>query len=153
MLKDSETIGAGTVTLQNDFRVLPFGKVLRKTKINELPQLFNILIGDMSVIGPRPLHNKQFNLYSADMQRKISSVLPGLSGVGSIIFRDEEAVLGGSADPLETYRLKITPVKAELESWYVENRSLWLYFKLIALTIVAVCLPKADLSPFVSTKV
>ena len=76
MLKDSETIGAGTVTLQNDFRVLPFGKVLRKTKINELPQLFNILIGDMSVIGPRPLHNKQFNLYSADMQRKISSVLP-----------------------------------------------------------------------------
>ena len=58
MYKNSEKKGAGTVTLKNDFRVLPFGKFLRKTKLNELPQLFNIFIGDMSVIGPRPLHQK-----------------------------------------------------------------------------------------------
>ncbi len=148
MLKNSENIGAGTVTLKNDFRVLPFGKFLRKTKLNELPQLFNIFMGHMSVIGPRPLHQKQFSFYSEEDQNIISSVMPGLSGVGSIIFRDEEKVLQESNDPDTTYKKLITPKKAELEKWYVYHKSITLYFKLIILTIIAVVIPTIDMNRF-----
>lgn len=148
MLKNSENIGAGTVTLRDDFRVLPFGKFLRKTKLNELPQLFNIFIGHMSVIGPRPLHQKQFSFYCDTDQKIIASVMPGLSGVGSIIFRDEEKILQNSSDPDATYKEEITPEKAKLEKWYVENNSLLLYFKLIVLTIVAVTFSTMDMKNF-----
>ena len=148
MLKDSERIGAGTVTLKNDYRVLPLGKFLRKTKLNELPQLFNIFKGDMSVIGPRPLHKKQFSFYSAEQQDIIASTMPGLSGVGSIMFRDEEKILQSSDDPDTTYKDQITPVKAMLEKWYVENESIFLYFKLIILTVIAVVLPRLHMERF-----
>lgn len=148
MLKNSQNMGAGTVTLKNDSRVLPVGKFLRKTKLNELPQLFNILRGDMSVIGPRPLHLKQFSFYSAADQDVIASISPGLSGLGSICFRDEEEILQDSRDPDATYKEKITPKKAGLEKWYVENRSIFLYFKLIALTLVAIAFPKLDMITF-----
>ena len=148
MLKASEGIGAGTVTLKDDFRVLPFGKFLRKTKLNELPQLFNIFLGDMSVIGPRPLHNKQFSFYSFDDQNIIASTMPGLSGVGSIIFRDEEKILQNSSDPDATYKEEITPKKAALEKWYVKNKSLGLYFKLIFLTVIAVASSDIDMKKF-----
>ena len=148
MLKASEGIGAGTVTLKDDFRVLPFGKFLRKTKLNELPQLFNIFLGDMSVIGPRPLHNKQFSFYSFDDQNIIASTMPGLSGVGSIIFRDEEKILQNSSDPDITYKEEITPKKAALEKWYVRNKSIGLYFKLIFLTVIAVASSNIDMKKF-----
>ena len=148
MLKDSETKGAGTVTLKNDNRVLPFGKYLRKTKLNELPQLFNIFLGDMSIIGPRPLHKKQFSFYNENDQKLISSVSPGLSGVGSIFFRDEENLLQNSSNPDEFYKKNITPKKAKFEKWYVENKSLYLYFKLIILTLVVVLIPSIDISRF-----
>lgn len=148
MLKASEGMGAGTVTLKDDFRVLPFGKFLRKTKLNELPQLFNIVLGDMSIIGPRPLHNKQFSFYSLDDQNIISSTMPGLSGVGSIIFRDEEKILQSSSDPDTTYKEEITPRKAALEKWYVQNKSIGLYFKLILLTVIAVASPNIDMKRF-----
>jgi lipopolysaccharide/colanic/teichoic acid biosynthesis glycosyltransferase len=148
MLKASEGIGAGTVTLKDDFRVLPFGKFLRKTKLNELPQLFNIFLGDMSVIGPRPLHNKQFSFYSFDDQKIIASTMPGLSGVGSIIFRDEEKILQNSSNPDATYKEEITPKKAALEKWYVKNKSIGLYFKLIFLTVIAVASSNIDMKKF-----
>ena len=148
MLKSSEKIGAGTVTLKDDFRVLPVGKFLRKTKINELPQLFNIIRGDMSVIGPRPLHKKQFSFYSIDDQNIIASTMPGLSGVGSIIFRDEEKILQNSNDPDDTYKEEITPKKAALEKWYVKNQSIGLYFKLIFMTLIAVSLSNIDMKKF-----
>lgn len=148
MLKASEGMGAGTVTLKDDFRVLPFGKVLRKTKLNELPQLFNIFLGDMSIIGPRPLHKKQFSFYSLDDQLIIASTMPGLSGVGSIIFRDEEKILQNSSDPDTTYKVEITPKKAALEKWYVKNKSIGLYFKLICLTVIAVISPNTDMKNF-----
>jgi lipopolysaccharide/colanic/teichoic acid biosynthesis glycosyltransferase len=148
MLKASEKIGARTVTLKDDFRVLPVGKFLRKTKLNELPQLFNILLGDMSIIGPRPLHEKQFSFYTAVDQDIIASVMPGLSGLGSVIFRDEEKVLQNSRDPDFTYKEKITPKKATLEKWYVKNKSISLYFKLIALTLLVVVLPNTDVRKF-----
>lgn len=148
MLKNSQNIGAGTVTLKNDPRVLPIGKFLRKTKLNELPQLFNIFKGDMSVIGPRPLHKKQFSFYSITDQAIIASTMPGLSGMGSICFRDEEEILQSSSDADTTYKEKITPKKAMLEKWYVENKGMVLYFKLIVLTIIAVVLPKLDMIKF-----
>ncbi len=148
MLKNSQNIGAGTVTLKNDPRVLPIGKFLRKTKLNELPQLFNIFRGDMSVIGPRPLHKKQFSFYSITDQVIIASTMPGLSGMGSICFRDEEEILQSSSDADTTYKEKITPKKAMLEKWYVENKGIVLYFKLIVLTIIAVVLPKLDMIKF-----
>ena len=148
MLKNSERMGAGTVTLKDDPRVLPLGKLLRKTKLNELPQLFNIFLGHMSVIGPRPLHEKQFSFYRESDQKIIASVTPGLSGVGSIIFRDEEKILQSSASPDETYQQLITPRKAELEKWFVRNRSLFLYFKLIVLTVIAIAFSSTDMSRF-----
>ncbi len=148
MMKNSDQIGAGTVTLKDDYRVLPVGKFLRKTKINELPQLFNILLGEMSIIGPRPLHKKQFSFYPEEDQIIITSTLPGLSGVGSIVFRDEEKILQKSNDPEKTYKEKISPEKAKLEKWYIEHKSLHLYFKLIFLTVIAVFLPKKDMKKY-----
>lgn len=148
MLKNSENIGAGTVTLKDDFRVLPFGKFLRKTKLNELPQLLNIFMGHMSIIGPRPLHQKQFSFYSESDQKIIASILPGLSGVGSIIFRDEEKILQSSNNPDLTYKKLITPEKAKLEKWYVKNKSIFLYFKLIFFTIFVVLIPSLKIKSF-----
>ncbi len=152
MIKNSEKLGAGTITVQNDSRVLPFGKFLRKSKINELPQLINIFIGDMSVIGPRPLANKGFFYYSAQQRKIISSVRPGLSGMGSIAFRDEEKILNNfksTYDSLdEAYRDKIIPIKAKLEEWYVANNSIYLYFKLIFMTILVVIDPNLEIKKF-----
>ncbi len=138
MVKNSEKIGAGTITVRNDPRVLPFGKLLRISKINELPQLFNILKGDMSVIGPRPLLIKQFSMYQKKDREIISSVCPGLSGVGSIIFRDEEKLLSESENPHEFYEKKITPYKAYLETWFVKNFGIYMYFKIIIVTVIAI---------------
>ena len=145
MLKDSPNLGSGTITLKNDPRILPMGRFLRKTKINELPQLLNILRGDMSFIGPRPLTSETFNAYSIEVQQQISSVLPGLSGVGSIIFRDEESLLGSAEDSVEFYHNVIAPYKGALENWYVQNTSVINYFKLILLTMLVVFFPKSRL--------
>ena len=81
MLTDSPYLGSGTITMRDDPRVLPFGKFLRKSKINKLPQLYNILIGDMSLIGPRPLTLQTFQFYSQSVRTSIKSVKPGLSGI------------------------------------------------------------------------
>ena len=143
MLKDSPNLGSGTITLENDPRILPFGRILRKTKINELPQLLNVLRGEMSFIGPRPLTNETFSAYSREVQLRISSVTPGLSGVGSIIFRDEESLLGNEADSVAFYRDVIAPYKGELEMWYVDNMSIMNYFRLIFFTIFVVLFPKS----------
>ena len=92
MLKASPSIGTGTVTLKDDPRVLPFGQFLRKTKINELPQLLNILMGHMSIIGPRPQTQRCFDAFPKGSQNEIIKVRPGLSGIGSIVFRAEENI-------------------------------------------------------------
>ena len=98
MLKNSLQMGTGTITLKNDFRVTKVGKFLRKTKINELPQIVNILKGDISFVGPRPLILSSFEVYSESIQSKIYNVKPGLTGIGSIIFRDEESLLSAIED-------------------------------------------------------
>ena len=144
MLKNSPNMGTGTITVKGDPRVLPFGRFLRKTKINELPQLINILKGDMSLIGPRPQDTRCFIVFDEVDQQNIKKVRPGLSGVGSIIFRDEESLLEGEEDPEAKeyfYDHIISPYKGRVESWYVEHRNLKLYFQLIWLTVVAVLMP------------
>lgn len=134
MLKNSPNIGSGEITVRDDPRVLPFGKLLRKTKVNELPQLWNILAGDMSVVGPRPMVPNTYANYPENARNKLNTVRPGLSGVGSIIFRDEEKYLAGREEPMMFYREHIIPYKSDLEIWFVENNSLWLYIKVIAVT-------------------
>ena len=144
MLKNSPNMANGTVTIKNDPRVMPFGKFLRKTKINELPQLLNIIQGDMSFIGPRPLTSQTFSFYAVDSQAAISRVMPGLSGIGSIVFRGEEELLKNKADPVDFYSKEIAPYKGELEQWFVENKSLWIYVVCIALTINVVIRPSTN---------
>lgn len=145
MLKDSSSIGTGTVTMENDPRVLPLGKFLRKTKINELPQLFNVLIGHMSLIGPRPQALRCFDSFSIESQNIIVKVKPGLSGIGPIVFRGEESVLKGNNGTIEFYENIIGPYKGEVEAWYVGKQGLITYFSLIMLTIWVVLFPKSDL--------
>ena len=135
MLKNSESIGTGTLTIKNDPRVLPFGKFLRKTKINELPQLFNIIFGNMSIIGPRPQTDESFDKFPSHLKNDLKKMKPGLSGIGSIFFSNEESILNKHQDPLIFYKDHIAPFKAELEIWYKENNNLILYFLLILFTI------------------
>ncbi len=138
MLKDSPNLGTGTVTMRNDPRVLPVGKFLRKTKINELPQLLNILYGDMSVIGPRPLTAQTFGSYSDAIQVTVRQVKPGLSGVGSIVFRNEEDIMHETTASVDYYHNIIAPYKGALEEWFVANKSIYVYFMAIFITVWAI---------------
>jgi len=146
MLKNSPNIGAGEITVRNDPRILPLGAFLRKTKLNELPQLWNIVIGDMSIVGPRPMVPSTFEHYPAQAQSTLCSVRPGLTGIGSIVFRDEERYLDGHADPMKFYRGVIIPHKSNLELWYVSNISLTLYLKIIVATAWVIVFPKSNIT-------
>lgn len=143
MLENSPNIGSGTITTKDDPRILPVGRLLRKTKINELPQLLNIFLGDMSLIGPRPLTVETFSFYPKQIQASISSVRPGLSGMGSIIFRNEEEIIRTQQSAKEFYALEIAPYKGELEKWFVSRESIVIYFALIILTAWVVLFPKS----------
>ena len=146
MVKNSANIGTGTVTVPGDPRVLPVGRLLRKTKLNELPQLLNVLRGDMSLVGPRPLTAETFACYPPEVQHRIVDVRPGITGIGSIVFRDEEQIIGRSRLPaLDCYREEIAPYKGRLELWYIDNCGMWLDLKLLLLTAVAVAAPRSRL--------
>lgn len=146
MLLASPSLSGGLHTIRSDSRVLPFGKFLRKTKINELPQLFNIFLGDMSIVGPRPLVDKTFDPYSKKVKAKIYSVKPGLTGIGSVVFRDEESILTHSSLPLsECYATLIAPYKGELEMWYLKHISFMTDMKLIFLTAWYIVSPNSHL--------
>lgn len=145
MLKASPGIGTGTVTVKDDPRVLPLGRLLRKTKLNELPQLLNIFMGDMSVIGPRPQTRRCFDAFPVASQAQIVKVRPGLSGIGSIVFRDEEELMHASAEPEWFYDEVIMPYKGRLEEWYVAHQGLRTYLASIFATAWVVLFPKSRL--------
>ena len=145
MLKDSPSMGTGTVTMKNDPRVLPAGKFLRKTKINELPQLLNVFIGHMSLVGPRPQAPRCFDAFPVESQDIIVQVKPGLSGIGPIVFRGEEDILEGHSGTRDFYDNVIGPYKGDVEAWYVGKQGLIAYFSLILLTVWVVLFPKSDL--------
>ena len=145
MLKNSPNIGAGEITVRGDPRVLPFGQFLRKTKLNELPQLWNIFIGDMSVVGPRPMVLNTYAHYPEEAREKLNTIRPGLTGIGSIVFRDEERYLTDRDEPMEFYREHIIPYKSDLELWFVEKNTLWLYIKIIFVTAWVVVFPSSTI--------
>jgi lipopolysaccharide/colanic/teichoic acid biosynthesis glycosyltransferase len=146
MLKNSPNMGTGTITLRNDPRLLPMGKFLRKTKINELPQILNVVRGDMSIVGPRPLVDKTFTAYPENIRNRVYDSKPGITGVGSVFFRDEEALISASGrPPHEFYEDVIAPYKGELEMWYNRRKSFGVDFMLIFLTVWVVLFPKSKL--------
>ena len=146
MLENSPNMSGGDVTSGNDPRVLPMGKFLRKSKINELPQLLNIINGEMSLVGPRPMTPRNFEYYSQEIRKEIKTLKPGLTGIGSIVFRDEESILTKSNKPhLECFKDDIAPYKGALEVWYKRNHSFMLDLKLILLTAWVIISPKSDL--------
>jgi lipopolysaccharide/colanic/teichoic acid biosynthesis glycosyltransferase len=146
MLKNSPNIGTGTITVKGDPRVLPFGHFLRKTKINELPQLLNIFRGEMSVIGPRPQTRRCFDAFPARSRAEIEKVRPGLSGIGSIVFRDEEELMHAASDPNRFYDEVVMPYKGALEEWYVANKGLRVYLMAIFVTAWVVVFPRSGIA-------
>lgn len=146
MLKNSPNIGAGEITLKEDPRVLPFGKFLRKTKLNELPQLWNILIGDMSVVGPRPMVPKTYAHYPEAARQQLETIRPGLTGIGSIVFRDEESYLANRDEPMKFYKEHIIPYKSDLELWFIKNNSFWLYVKIIVVTAWVIAFSSSNIA-------
>jgi lipopolysaccharide/colanic/teichoic acid biosynthesis glycosyltransferase len=144
MLKNSPDIGTGEITLRNDPRVTSFGKLLRITKINELPQIINVFKGDMSIVGPRPLMEVSVKLYPETIRNKIYNCKPGMTGIGSLIFRDEEKLISDAADPKAMYAM-IYPFKGALEMWYQQHASLYTDFMIIFLTAWSILSPKNEL--------
>ena len=146
MLKASPNLGTGLYTTKNDPRILPMGNFLRHSKINELPQLINVLIGDMSIVGPRPLVDKTFDPYPESVRSVIYNVKPGLTGIGSIVFRNEAQLLSDTKMPLdEYYKKNIAPYKGELELWYQQHLSIHTDLLLIFLTAWAILYPENNL--------
>jgi len=147
MLKNSPNMGTGSLTLRNDPRVTPVGQYLRKTKINELPQLINVLTGDMSFVGPRPQMKVDFDVYPEAVREVIYNARPGITGIGSIVFRDEERLLSQpDIDPKAFYANHIAPYKGELELWYLANQSFLTDLKLLLLTAWVIVFPASDLT-------
>jgi lipopolysaccharide/colanic/teichoic acid biosynthesis glycosyltransferase len=145
MLKNSPNLGAGDITVADDPRVLPLGRFLRQTKLNEVPQILNILFGTMTIVGPRPLTPKNFLYYSSESQGIISQMKPGLTGIGSIVFRDEERILRASGKPFEQcYREEIAPYKAQLERWYFFHRGLRTDILIVLITAWVILRPNSS---------
>lgn len=145
MLLNSPNMPGGTITTRNDPRVLPFGKFLRMTKINELPQIFNVLNGTMSIVGPRPLVKEGYELYPEHIKSEIYNITPGVTGIGSLIFRDEEKYLSQTDDPGNFYKECIMPYKGELEMWYQNQMSLITDLKIIFTTAWVILFPKSNI--------
>ena len=146
MLADSPNMGTGVITLRNDPRVTIVGKYLRSSKLNEFPQILNVLKGDMSIVGPRPLVDRTFNAYPEDMRNKVYASKPGITGIGSIVFRDEEEMISNATiPPHEFYKFSIAPYKGALELWYNNNKSFKMDMWIVFLTFWAILNSKSKL--------
>ena len=146
MLLDSPNMGTGSITLRGDARVTPMGKFLRPTKLNEFPQIINVLKGDLSIVGPRPLVDKTFEAYPEHIQKVIYNSKPGITGIGSLIFRDEETLISNSKEePHEFYKRVIAPYKGELEMWYQKKASIKTDCLIIFLTAWLILFKNSDL--------
>ncbi|HTU65164.1 MAG TPA: sugar transferase [Steroidobacteraceae bacterium] len=124
-------------TASNDPRITPIGAFIRRYKLDELTQLWNVLWGDMSLVGPRPNVERDTRLYT-EQEKKLLTVRPGITDYSSIVFSDEGEILKGRPDPDLSYNQIIRPYKSRLGIFYIENRTLLLDLKLIALTAVAI---------------
>ena len=148
-MRGDSTLGGGPLTQRNDPRVLPVGRVLRYTKINELPQLVNVWLGQMSMVGPRPVPRIHYDLYSFEQKAAIAMNKPGLTGLGSLVFRNEAGLLERSGEKFDHFHNRvIAPYKGELEHWYANRASLRAYFKILLLTTLSLIKPNLNLLRF-----
>ena len=156
MVENAEELRAGLAHLNekdgpafkmsNDPRLTKLGRYLRRFSIDEWPQLWNVLKGDMSIVGPRPLVESTFNAYPGHVRKEIYKSKPGITGVGSIIFRDEEKLISSSGrEPSEFYKEEIAPYKGEVELWYNLNKSLLTDIKLIFITAWVILFPDSNI--------
>jgi lipopolysaccharide/colanic/teichoic acid biosynthesis glycosyltransferase len=136
--------GGPSLTVGGDSRISNVGRILRFTKIDEFPQFWNVLRGEMSVVGPRPEVPEYVELYK-ERYRSILAVRPGITDLASIYFRDEEAILARSRDPLSEYRERILPAKLDLADKYIRERSVVGDFAIIVRTAIATLFPDASL--------
>ena len=136
MVSDADKSGVSS-TSNNDIRITPIGQKIRRYKLDELTQLWNVLMGDMSLVGPRPQVKVDTDLYT-DIERKLLSVQPGITDFSSIVFSDEGDILKGMKDPDLAYNQLIRPWKSRLGLAYIKNQSLFLDFQLILYTVIAI---------------
>lgn len=141
MLKNSSELGAGGFTEFNDSRFLPLGSFMRKTKINELPQLLNILRGEMSLVGFRPLTKGSFDRVLDIGDKTTYSNMPGITSPASIFLRNEEQILMKVEDKQKYYDEHILPFKVSLDEWWAKNNSVFNYFAILFLTALSLFLP------------
>lgn len=143
MLKDSPNMVGGGFVEANDTRLLPLGALLRKTKINELPQLINVLRGDMSLVGFRPLAKDSYDTAVGIGGSSTYTVLPGITSLASILLRNEEEILAdiSATERQHFYDTKILPKKVAMDRWWKDNKSVFNYLALICLTALALFLP------------
>ena len=149
MIVNLDTSGPDS-TSANDIRITPVGHFIRKFKLDELGQLWNVLIGDMSLVGPRPNVKKETDLYTA-VEKKLLSVKPGITDFSSIVFSDEGVILEDKDDPDLAYNQFIRPWKSRLGLIYIENQTLVLDIQLIFCTVLAI-LSKEKALAWVSRK-
>lgn len=142
MRTDFDKDGKGIQVKGSSNAITPIGKVIRKTKLDELPQLFNILVGDMSFIGPRPELPRRLKYYSEE-DKEMFKVRSGISSPASIVFSDEEYLMNQVRDPEKFYIEQIMPYKIKLNKYYVKNRSFWGDIYLIIATFLKI-LNKVD---------
>jgi lipopolysaccharide/colanic/teichoic acid biosynthesis glycosyltransferase len=142
MVTDAENTGVSS-TADDDTRITCIGKFLRRYKLDELPQLLNVLKGDMSIVGQRPEVKRYTDLFTEE-EKIILSIRPGITDWASIWNADEGAILAGAEDPDQTYMEFIRPTKLKLQMKYVKERSLWMDLKIIFLTILAIIKPESQ---------
>jgi len=136
MVKNADTSGVDSTSV-NDMRITPIGQFIRKYKLDELTQLWNVLIGDMRLVGPRPNVKRETDLYTNE-ERRLLSIKPGITDFASIVFSDEGVILSDQMDPDLAYNQLIRPGKSRLGLYYVENSTLRTDITLLFLTVIAV---------------
>ncbi len=137
MAAGAEAVGP-QITVGADTRITRAGAWLRRAKLDELPQFYNVLRGDMSVVGPRPEVPRYVALYPPEVRTAVLSVRPGITDLASIAFRDESALLARSADPERTYVEQILPAKLDYALQYMRSHTLWLDLRIIGWTVLAI---------------
>ena len=137
MVLNAESIG-NKLTTGDDPRITPIGRILRKYKLDELPQLFNVLKGEMSLVGPRPNVPEYVDFYPEEIRNIVLSVPPGITDKASIEFVNEDELLSGSSDLMNVYKNIVLPIKLDYYVEYVNKRSLWLDFILVLKTVAAI---------------
>lgn len=143
MVPDAERLGS-LVTAQYDSRITRVGRFLRKTKLDELPQLLNVIRGDMSLVGPRPEVPYYVEMWPEDARREILSVRPGITDYATLFYNDEQAVLAEADDPECAYVEEILPHKLALYKKYVRERSFGLDFRILLATVIKMAGARPD---------